>query len=209
MDLTNAGYTTFLGVSKLLVDCTPLTTLRMAVSKYYLFRNDENALKDLFLRGQPLKSEGLTAFQKTMQALPNLLNIDLDIPPLDRFYEVSKITHNELTPFLKFAFTSDRHDKLWLMTATILHATKLQLAHGRANVIYKIPEGRSIWDKDFKLEPGDEGYEEEVASMCKVKKAYREWLEAYPPREEDFSDDGLASSENDDDDSGVMRMLLA
>jgi hypothetical protein len=58
------------------------------------------------------------------------------------------------------------------------------------------------------LKPGDKGYEKEVASMCKVKKAYRKWLEAHPPGEEDFSDDSLASSENDDD-SGMMRMLLA
>jgi hypothetical protein len=84
MDLTNTGYTTFLGVSKMLVDCSSLMTLRMAVSQYHLFRNDEDALKDLFLRGQPLKSEGLTAFQKTVQALLNLLNVDLDVPPLDK-----------------------------------------------------------------------------------------------------------------------------
>jgi hypothetical protein len=30
------------------------------------------------------------------------------------------------------------------MTATILHATKLQLAHGRVNVNYNIPEERSV-----------------------------------------------------------------
>jgi hypothetical protein len=120
------------------------------------------------------------------------------------------VKYGELTPFLKFAFTEDWHDKLWLMTATILRTTKLQLVHGRVNVNYKVPLARSLWDKDLVLRPGDEGYEEEIASMCKVKKAYEEWLEARSSKDEeaDDPDDCLSFSENDDDDKfGLLRYL--
>lgn len=147
MDLTKSGYTTFLGVSKILIDCTSLTTLHMASTEYYLYRNDEAALKDLFFRGQPLKSEGLNSFQKTLQSLPNLRNADLDVPPLARFYEISHVEEDELPSFLQFAFTGKQHAKLWLMTLKILNATKLQLADGRVYVKYEYLGGPNILNK--------------------------------------------------------------
>jgi hypothetical protein len=130
LDLTGIGHHSFIGVCGLLPSCMSLTTLRVTISEHYLFRNDQAALEDFLLRGRVLKGEGLMAFQKILQGLPKLVNVDLDLPGTD---PDSRIIWHEFKPFLQFAFTSERHNKLWTAVAEILRGTKLQLEAGHVH----------------------------------------------------------------------------
>jgi hypothetical protein len=97
LDLTGAGQYNFMRVCSFPHSCTSLTTLRISISEHCLFRDDQAALEHFFLRGEVLKSEGLIAFQRTLQSLPKLLNVDLDVPGTDTD-EVPRIFWHELTP---------------------------------------------------------------------------------------------------------------
>jgi hypothetical protein len=132
LDLSEAGYVNFKSVSSMLLDCASLTNLRLTVSEHYLFRNDQAALENLFMRSEALKSNSLEAFRKTLQALPNLQNADIDVPR--EIHKHYRIMWHELKSFLRYVFTRERREKLWVMSKTILEGTRLQIAAGRIHV---------------------------------------------------------------------------
>jgi hypothetical protein len=133
LDLTGAGQYNFMRVYSFLRSPTSLSTLRISISDHYLFRDDQAALEYFFLRGEVLKSEGLMAFQKTLQGLPELLNVSLDVPGTNTDGDPRIFWHG-LTLFFRVAFTDGRRYKLWNAAAEIRQGTKLQLEAGRIHV---------------------------------------------------------------------------
>jgi hypothetical protein len=125
LGFSEAGYASFKTACRILPDCTSLTRLRFTVSELYLFRNDEEALKGFLNRGETLKSRGLDALRQTIQALPKLRDVSIDIPKDNE--RQARVDWQELTPFLKYAFTDKRREKLWVMTKAILGGTELQI----------------------------------------------------------------------------------
>jgi hypothetical protein len=146
LDLSEAGYLKFMSTCSMLSDCTSLTALRITVSEYYLFREDQMALEAFFLQGGALQSKSLVAFQKILQSLPNLRNVDLDIPAVHR----SRVLQHGLAHFLQYAFTGGRRLKLWNAAASILGETKLQPTAGQVHVnrerIHRTPNSSTLTD---------------------------------------------------------------
>ncbi|KAF1916522.1 hypothetical protein BDU57DRAFT_538820 [Ampelomyces quisqualis] len=119
----------------MLVNCTNLTTLRLAINEHYLFRNDQTTLEDFLLRGKELKSEGFTLFQNVLKALPKLLDAEIEFPILeDKAERIDRLEWSEMMSFLHWAFTDERRNKLLSAAPTILEATKLPQAHGRVHL---------------------------------------------------------------------------
>jgi hypothetical protein len=132
LGFSEAGHVSFKSACRMLLDCTYLTTLRLTVSELYLFQDDEEALKGFFNRGEMLKSRGLDAFRQTLQALPKLQDVRIDIPKDGE--RQTRADWQELTPFLKYVFTDERRMKLWVITKAILQGTKLQSKTGLVHV---------------------------------------------------------------------------
>jgi hypothetical protein len=129
-----AGYASFTSACSMFPACISLTTLRLTVSELYLFRDDEDALKGFFNRGVALKSKGLDSFREILQALPKLRDIYLDIP--ENGHRQGCVDWSELTPFLWYAFTKMRREKLWVMVQAILEDTRSQTKPSRVHVNY-------------------------------------------------------------------------
>jgi len=137
LESTPAAYATFTNTLSLISECSSLTTLAIKINEINVFWNDQTGLEAFFLQGHTLASEGISALQKALKALPHLLNADIGIPnPL-----VDQCEPNELirrTSFPQYAFTGIRRVKLWMTAKQKLQATVLQSAHGPVHIaLYK------------------------------------------------------------------------
>lgn len=149
--------TRFATILSQLPNCTQLATLSMPISETNLFHDDESALEDFFLHGEPLRIPFLTALQKVLMGLPVLQNVCIYIPA----YESS--------------LPEERWAELWRVTTDLLRRTELQGLNGRVHVRIGMSEkdeheyGHQEWFLP-ESETEDDGSEVWVAARVKVER---------------------------------------